>query len=51
MAGSAAAGDLVASNCASCHQSDGDTIWGTIVPGSQTDSAVEVTTESKVWRL
>lgn len=45
--GQAIASDLVKANCAECHQSDGNTIWGTIVAGSQNDAAVEVTTGTK----
>ena len=46
-----AAKNLVAKNCTSCHQSDGSTIWGTIVPGSQTDNTVKVSTGSYVWKI
>lgn len=46
-----AAKNLVAENCTGCHQSDGSTIWGTIVPDSQTDSTVEVTTGSDAWKI
>ncbi len=46
-----AAKNLVAKNCIGCHQSDGSTIWGTIVPGSQTDSTVEVSTGRDVWKI
>ncbi len=44
-----AAKNLVARNCNGCHQSDGKTIWGTIVPGSQTDTSLKVTTGEDVW--
>jgi hypothetical protein len=47
----ALAGSLVAPNCTGCHQSDGKTLWGTIVPGSQTDTTVELTTGKDVWKV
>lgn len=47
----ALAGSLVAPNCTGCHQSDGETIWGTIVPGSQTDGSVEISTGNTVWHV
>lgn len=50
-AGAAMAGNLVSENCTNCHQSDGDTIIGTIVPGTQTDTTVEVTTGNKIWKV
>lgn len=46
-----AAKNLVAGNCAGCHQSDGETIWGTVVPGSQTDHSLKVTTGKDVWNV
>lgn len=49
--GQAIAKDLVKANCSECHQSDGSTIWGTIVPGSQTDTTVEVTTGTNPWKV
>ena len=43
--------NLVASNCTSCHEADANTIIGTIVPGTQTDTTVEVTTGDSVWKI
>ena len=51
LAGPALASDLVAKNCTGCHESDGGTIWGTIVAGSQTDDSLAVSTGSKVWKV
>lgn len=51
IAAPAMAGNLVAANCAGCHQSDGDTLWGTIVPGTQTDTTVELTTGNDAWKV
>jgi hypothetical protein len=51
LSGQAIAKDLVAPNCTGCHQSEGSEIWGTIVPGSQTDTTVEVTTGKDVWKV
>ncbi|MFO7605095.1 MAG: rhodanese-like domain-containing protein [Desulfurivibrionaceae bacterium] len=51
LAGPAMAGDLMAPICAGCHQAPDNTIWGTIVPGTQTDSTLEVTTGSAVHKI
>jgi len=51
MAGQAMAESMTAPNCTSCHQSNGEMIWGTIVPGSQTDTTVKVSTGKKVWNV
>jgi len=37
--------------CAECHQKDSNTIWGTIVPGSQTDSSIKVQAGKDVWNV
>lgn len=46
-----AATELVAKNCTGCHQSEGKTIWGTIVPGTQSDTSLEVSTGSDLWKV
>ncbi len=51
LAGPAMAGGQIASNCTACHEVEGNTIWGTIVPGTQTDTSVEVTTGNKAWKV
>jgi hypothetical protein len=51
LAGSALAGDLVAPNCTACHQAEDGMIRGTIVPGTQTDSTLEVSTGSAVYKI
>ncbi len=51
LAAQSQASGLVKANCAGCHKSDGRTIWGTIVPGSQTGSSLAVSTGSKVWKV
>ena len=51
LAAPAMAASHIAPNCKGCHQADGETIWGTIVPGSQTDSSLEVSTGGDVWKV
>lgn len=51
LSGQAMAKDLVAPNCTGCHQAEENVIWGTIVPGTQTDTTVEVTTGRDVWKV
>ena len=51
LSGQAMAKDLVAPNCTGCHQAEGNVIWGTIVPGTQTDTTVEVTTGKDAWKV
>ena len=51
LSGQAMSKDLVAPNCTGCHQAEGNVIWGTIVPGTQTDTSVEVTTGKDIWKI
>ena len=37
--------------CAGCHNGDSQTIWGTLVPGSQTDTSVRVQAGKTVWNV
>jgi len=46
-----AAKSQVGKNCVACHQAEKDTIWGTIVPGTQTDDTVEISTGTDVWKV
>lgn len=38
-------------NCGSCHQQGAGEIWGTLVPGSQTDSSFKVQTGKETWTV
>lgn len=51
IAGSAAAASLVAPNCRHCHEEEKNTIIGTIVPGTQTDNSLQVTTGDTTWKV
>ena len=46
-----AAKSQISKNCTGCHQAAKATLWGTIVPGSQTDTTVEVSTGKDVWKV
>lgn len=37
--------------CAECHKGDSQTIWGTLVPGSQTNTSVRVQAGKTVWNV
>jgi hypothetical protein len=37
--------------CAGCHQTDNSTIWGTLVPGSQTDEFFRVQAGKDIWSV
>lgn len=51
VAGSASAKILVSAQCATCHVIEADDIRGTIVPGSQTDTTLEVDADGDVWKV
>jgi len=51
MTGLATAKETITPICASCHQSDSKTIWGTLVPGSQTDDSFKVQSGKDVWSV
>lgn len=49
LASQSLARETMAPICAECHQNDSQTIWGTLVPGSQTDMSVKVQAGNDVW--
>ena len=46
-----AGGDMVASNCTSCHSSKNGTIWGMVKPGSQTDKDFQVKIDETTYTV
>jgi hypothetical protein len=53
LAGNAFAGGRARTSpiCAGCHKADSDTIWGTLVPGTQTDDSFKVQAGKDVWSV
>jgi len=51
MTGHALAKERISPICASCHKADDNTIWGTLVPGSQTDSSFKVQAGKDAWEV
>lgn len=51
MTGHALAKETITPICAGCHKADDKTIWGTLVPGSQTDSSFKVQAGKDVWEV
>jgi hypothetical protein len=37
--------------CAECHTGDSETLWGTLVPGSQSDTSAKVLVGKDVWEV
>ncbi len=37
--------------CAECHTGDSETLWGTLVPGSQSDTSAKVLAGKDVWEV
>jgi hypothetical protein len=51
MTGHAVAKETVTPICIGCHQGDGKTIWGTLVPGSQKDDSFKVQAGKDIWTV
>jgi hypothetical protein len=54
IAGQAAAKEKILPvwNCTGCHQPAAEELWGTLVPGSQTDNSFKVQTSAKeIWHI
>lgn len=49
--GNAKAKETITPICTGCHQADSSTIWGTLVPGSQTDNSFKVQAGKDVWSV
>lgn len=47
----AAAKAQVAPTCKACHQAEGNTLWGFLKGGSQTDTSFQVQVDNDVWDL
>ena len=47
----AMAREMIGPICTGCHQADGKTIWGELVPGSQEDGAFQVRAGKDVWSV
>jgi hypothetical protein len=50
-AGGAMAKETITPICTGCHQADGKTLWGTLVPGSQRDDSFKVQAGRDVWSV
>lgn len=51
LTGQAMAKETMTPICAGCHKGDSQTIWGTLVPGSQTDTSVRVQAGKTTWNV